>query len=98
MSEGGLNRVLHREGVPRTSSGIRAYPSQRSIGGGDCVQEEAENLEFSVRESAPNSGSDKAARCTNPGKIHVYSKLMDSKTLHDSTSTSKIAHGAHTCL
>ena len=28
MSEGGLNRVLHREGVPRTSSGIRAYPPQ----------------------------------------------------------------------
>ena len=47
----------------------QSVPTARSIGGGHCVQEEAKNLEFSVREPAPNNKLDKAAWCTKLGEI-----------------------------
>ena len=40
----------------------QSVPIALSIGGGHCVQEEAGVVDFCVREPAPNSRLDKAAR------------------------------------
>ena len=70
----------------------QSVPIVRSIGGGHCVQEEAKNLEFFVQEPAPNSGLDWVARCTNPGKIVIYAKLMGRGTLSMCAPSSKTVH------
>ena len=62
------------------------------------MQEEAKILEFFVQEPASNNGLDKAARCTNPGKIHVYAELMGRGTLFVSTLSSITFSIAHTCM
>ena len=95
--ESGLIQVLHREGDSWASTRIRACPLPRSIRGGDCVQEEAKNLEFFVQEPGPKNGLDRAARCTNLGNIHVYSKLMGRGTIFVCTPSSESLPTARTC-
>ena len=74
----------------------QSVPIASSIGGGDCVLEEAKNLEIFVREPAPNSGLDRAARCTKSGKIQLYASLMVGGTIFVTISRRESYPIAHT--